>query len=227
MWLPRADLLSFEEIDRLVGVFIGARRRPRPPHRRRAALAPRLAGRRARSRARPGLAEPRSRPTASTSPRAAAALRQRRPRSRHRQPRHAASSIASNASAPREPAAVLAGLERRRRRLRATQARHRGHPRRERRRGRPTCARRRRGSARRSVHRVHGRGRRRPLVGVRVVPRDEMLARLAPAFGPAAPIGRLDAARPRATSCPADRCSASSPRPRPLLRRLRSRAPHR
>ena len=41
VWLPRADLLTFEEIDRLVAIFVVARRGTRAPHRRRAAAPPR------------------------------------------------------------------------------------------------------------------------------------------------------------------------------------------
>ena len=44
VWLPREDILHFEEIERLVDVFVGARRRPRAADRRRAAAAPRPAG---------------------------------------------------------------------------------------------------------------------------------------------------------------------------------------
>ena len=41
LWLPRESILSFEEIDRLVGIFSRARRAQGPPHRRRAAAAAR------------------------------------------------------------------------------------------------------------------------------------------------------------------------------------------
>ena len=45
VWLPREEILHFEEISRLVDVFIDARRRQGAAHRRRAAAAPRSAAR--------------------------------------------------------------------------------------------------------------------------------------------------------------------------------------
>ena len=67
VWLPRADLLTFEEIDRLVAVFVSLGVGTRAPHRRRAAAPPRPGrpGRPAR-RAGPASRNARSRPTAST-----------------------------------------------------------------------------------------------------------------------------------------------------------------
>ena len=53
VWLPREDILQFEEIDRLVDVFLDARRPQGASHRRRAAAAqgPAGAGRAARGEA--------------------------------------------------------------------------------------------------------------------------------------------------------------------------------
>ena len=45
VWLPREDILHFEEIETLVDVFTGARRRQGPADRRRAAAAARPARR--------------------------------------------------------------------------------------------------------------------------------------------------------------------------------------
>ena len=44
IWLPREELLTFEEITRLVERVHGPGRYARPPDRRRAAAAPRFAG---------------------------------------------------------------------------------------------------------------------------------------------------------------------------------------
>ena len=44
VWLPRESILTFEEIDRLAGIFAGLGVAQDPPHRRRAAAAARPAG---------------------------------------------------------------------------------------------------------------------------------------------------------------------------------------
>ena len=113
VWLPRADLLTFEEIDRLVAVFVEARRRPAfgSPAASPccAAICPAWSRRLA---ARAGPRRPGADDQRRPARRAAAALRDGRPRSRHRQPRHAATPSASSACRARASSpAVLAGIE--------------------------------------------------------------------------------------------------------------------
>ena len=95
VWLPREDVLHFEEISALVDVFLVARRRQDPPDRRRAAAAPRRRRRSCDDRRQAGAEGSRAHDQRRAARRSDRRAEGRRARAHHRQPRHAAAPIAS------------------------------------------------------------------------------------------------------------------------------------
>ena len=166
VWLPREDILHFEEIEAPRRCLHRPRRRQGAADRRRAAAAARSPG----SGRQAGGASRRIRDLAMTTngvllAQHATALQRRRAASADRQPRHAATRPLPRAHPLRRARPRARGHRRGRAALPRTQDRHRGHPRRQRRRARAAASSSARGARRRgAVHRVHGRRRRHALV---------------------------------------------------------------